>query len=192
MSSVAEIEKAVAELPPEEFAAFRAWFERLDSERFDQRIAQDAASGRLDFLANEAALRGRCHGRNLVDVVLSKQIGDEVTLLLSIRLSDRLSERRAADFYLGRTQDKDYRAQARIDGLSDSPLTGYVRMPALRRNVIGTVVSELAFFVTKMPSSVFENRRLGYLVTLDLERVESIPDDITALLGGLQPSPVGA
>jgi hypothetical protein len=54
MTKVAEIEEAVAQLPPEELAAFRSWFERLDAERFDRRIEGDALGGRLDRLAEEA------------------------------------------------------------------------------------------------------------------------------------------
>jgi len=52
--TVQDIENAVAQLPPEELAAFRACFEAFDAARFDERIARDAASGRLDQLADEA------------------------------------------------------------------------------------------------------------------------------------------
>jgi hypothetical protein len=52
--TIEEIEKAVAELPPEDLAKFRAWFERFEAERFDSRIARDAASGRLDGMAEDA------------------------------------------------------------------------------------------------------------------------------------------
>jgi hypothetical protein len=52
--TVQDLEKAVAQLPPEELAAFRAWFEAFDAVRFDERIALDASSGRLDRLADEA------------------------------------------------------------------------------------------------------------------------------------------
>ena len=54
MTTVQDIEKAVARLPPEELAAFRAWFEAFDAARFDERIARDAAEGRLDRFADEA------------------------------------------------------------------------------------------------------------------------------------------
>ena len=54
MITVEDIEKAVAELPPKELAAFRAWFEAFDAARFDEKIERDAASGRLDRLAEEA------------------------------------------------------------------------------------------------------------------------------------------
>ena len=54
MTSVDEIEQAVERLAPAEFAAFRIWFERFEADRFDARISADAASGRLDLLADEA------------------------------------------------------------------------------------------------------------------------------------------
>jgi hypothetical protein len=52
--TVEDIEKAVAKLPPEELAAFRAWFEAFDAAQFDEKIERDAANGRLDQLADEA------------------------------------------------------------------------------------------------------------------------------------------
>jgi len=52
--TIEDIEKAVAKLPPEQFAQFRAWFEALDAARFDQKIERDAKDGKLDRLADEA------------------------------------------------------------------------------------------------------------------------------------------
>jgi hypothetical protein len=63
MTTVQDIEKAVAQLPPEELAVFRAWFEAFDAARFDERITRDAASGRLDRLAEEA-LKEHREGRS--------------------------------------------------------------------------------------------------------------------------------
>jgi hypothetical protein len=54
MTNVAEIEEAVSRLPPEDLAMFRAWFDAFEAERFDLRIGEDAASGKLDRLAEEA------------------------------------------------------------------------------------------------------------------------------------------
>ena len=54
MTAVEDIEKAIAELPPDQFARLRAWFEEFEAVRFDQRIEQDAKAGRLDRLADEA------------------------------------------------------------------------------------------------------------------------------------------
>jgi hypothetical protein len=54
MSTLEDIEKAVTELPADEFAKFRVWFEEFEAARFDQRIEQDANAGRLDGLAEQA------------------------------------------------------------------------------------------------------------------------------------------
>jgi hypothetical protein len=53
--TIEDIEKAVAKLPPDQFAQFRAWFEELDATRFDQKIERDAKAGKLDRLADQAA-----------------------------------------------------------------------------------------------------------------------------------------
>lgn len=62
MSIVEDLEKAIAQLPPDELAAFRLWFEAFDAAAFDSKIAQDASSGKLDDLAEQALIAHR-HGR---------------------------------------------------------------------------------------------------------------------------------
>lgn len=54
MSRIDDIEKAVAELPPEELAKFRAWFEEFDAALFDDKVARDAEAGKLDDLMKTA------------------------------------------------------------------------------------------------------------------------------------------
>ena len=54
MVTVEDIEKAVANLTPDEFAKFRDWFEAFDAARFDEKIERDAKSGKLDRLAEQA------------------------------------------------------------------------------------------------------------------------------------------
>jgi hypothetical protein len=54
MRTVEDIEKALSELPPDQPAEFRAWFETFDAARFDERIERDAKVGRLDGLAEQA------------------------------------------------------------------------------------------------------------------------------------------
>lgn len=49
-----DLEKAVANLPPDQFAKFRDWFEAFDAARFDQKIERDAKAGKLDRLAEQA------------------------------------------------------------------------------------------------------------------------------------------
>ncbi|MGX7744346.1 hypothetical protein [Rhodopseudomonas parapalustris] len=60
--SVEDIEKAVEQLPADQFARFRAWFVAFDAARFDERIARDAAGGRLDDLAADAIAEHRRGG----------------------------------------------------------------------------------------------------------------------------------
>ena len=52
--TIEDIEKAVAKLPPEQLAEFRAWFERFDAVRFDQKIERDIQAGKLDRLGDQA------------------------------------------------------------------------------------------------------------------------------------------
>ncbi|MEW4567016.1 hypothetical protein AB1L88_04035 [Tautonia sp. JC769] len=63
MSTVEEIERAVANLPPEQLAAFRSWFVAFDAEAWDREFEEDVHAGRLDELADEALRdldEGRC------------------------------------------------------------------------------------------------------------------------------------
>jgi hypothetical protein len=59
MTKIEDIEKAVSQLAPDEFAQFRAWFEELDAKRFDEKIERDAKSGKLDRLAEKALAEHR-------------------------------------------------------------------------------------------------------------------------------------
>jgi hypothetical protein len=52
--TIENIAKAVEALPPDQFAKFRAWFEELDAKRFDEKIARDADTGKLDRLTEVA------------------------------------------------------------------------------------------------------------------------------------------
>jgi hypothetical protein len=52
--TVEDIERAIAKLPPDELAQFRAWFEEFDAACFDQKIERDAKAGKLDRLADQA------------------------------------------------------------------------------------------------------------------------------------------
>jgi hypothetical protein len=63
VSTVQEIKEAVRQLPPEDLAAFRAWFAEFDAELWDRQFEEDVAAGRLDQLAEEAlrdVREGRC------------------------------------------------------------------------------------------------------------------------------------
>ncbi len=52
--TIEDLEKAVAKLPPDQFAKFRAWFDEFDAARFDQQIEGDAGAGKLDGMADQA------------------------------------------------------------------------------------------------------------------------------------------
>jgi hypothetical protein len=54
MTKLEDIEKAVTELPADQLAKFRTWFEEFEAARFDQKIERDAKAGRLDRLAEQA------------------------------------------------------------------------------------------------------------------------------------------
>jgi hypothetical protein len=54
MTTLEDIEKAVTELPADQLAKFRTWFEEFEAARFDERIERDARAGRLDELAEQA------------------------------------------------------------------------------------------------------------------------------------------
>jgi hypothetical protein len=63
MTTVEDIEKAVAKLTPEQLAKFRAWFDEFQARLFDEQIERDAKGGKLDKLADEA-LRAHREGRS--------------------------------------------------------------------------------------------------------------------------------
>jgi hypothetical protein len=54
MTTIEKLEREVQKLSREELAAFREWFRRYDSDEWDRQIEQDARSGKLDSLAEEA------------------------------------------------------------------------------------------------------------------------------------------
>jgi len=51
MTRLEDIEKAVAELPADQLARFRAWFEEFEAARFDQKSERDADAGKRDHRA---------------------------------------------------------------------------------------------------------------------------------------------
>jgi hypothetical protein len=59
MSRVEEIEEAIDRLGPEEFQRFARWFHEREQQRWDGQLDRDSASGKLDFLFEEAVYR-RC------------------------------------------------------------------------------------------------------------------------------------
>jgi hypothetical protein len=53
--AIEDLEKAVAKLPPDQFAQFRDWFDSFDARRFDEKIEHDAKAGKLDRLGDQAS-----------------------------------------------------------------------------------------------------------------------------------------
>ncbi len=62
MTTVQEIEEAVAHLPDQDLGKFRSWFDGFDAKAWDRQLERDAQSGKLDGLADQA-LRDLADGR---------------------------------------------------------------------------------------------------------------------------------
>ncbi len=54
MAAIQDIERVISNLPPDELAQFRAWFEEFDAAAWDKQFEEDARSGKLDDIAGEA------------------------------------------------------------------------------------------------------------------------------------------
>ena len=54
MDRVEEIEAAIANLPAEEYRRLAEWFLGREQSRWNEQLDRDSASGRLDFLFQEA------------------------------------------------------------------------------------------------------------------------------------------
>lgn len=54
MNRVEEIETAIEALPPEEYARLAQWFLDREQSRWDEQMDRDGATGKLDFLIEEA------------------------------------------------------------------------------------------------------------------------------------------
>jgi len=52
--SLSDIEKAVEQLPPEDFARFTSWLGDLASERWDRQFEADVKAGKIDALGRRA------------------------------------------------------------------------------------------------------------------------------------------
>jgi len=54
MSRIDDLKAEIERLPSEEFTELLRWLSEKDWERWDQQIATDSQTGRLDFLIQEA------------------------------------------------------------------------------------------------------------------------------------------
>ena len=52
--TVTEIEKAIAQLSPQDYSRLREWFEEFDAQEWDEQIERDAKAGKLDKIAEQA------------------------------------------------------------------------------------------------------------------------------------------
>ncbi|MCI0746206.1 MAG: hypothetical protein L0Y58_12440 [Verrucomicrobia subdivision 3 bacterium] len=57
MSAVEKVEQSIRQLTPSELSEFSRWFEEYLAEKWDRRIAEDAAAGKLDGLAEKAIMQ---------------------------------------------------------------------------------------------------------------------------------------
>jgi hypothetical protein len=53
-ANVQKIEQAVSNLPSQELALFRRWFQDFDAQTWDAQFEQDVKAGKLDKLAERA------------------------------------------------------------------------------------------------------------------------------------------
>lgn len=59
MTTLREIQSEIVSLGPSDYKALRRWFAERDSEAWDRELEEDAKSGGLDFLAEEARIAAR-------------------------------------------------------------------------------------------------------------------------------------
>lgn len=54
MTTIAEIQQAILNLPKAEYEHSKYWFQELEWEEWDREIEADSRDGKLDFLITEA------------------------------------------------------------------------------------------------------------------------------------------
>ena len=54
MTQLEHIQTEISSLPKQDFVKLRDWIETMEWEEWDRQIAEDSASGKLDFLKREA------------------------------------------------------------------------------------------------------------------------------------------
>ncbi|MDP2862979.1 MAG: hypothetical protein Q8N95_09330 [Desulfobacterales bacterium] len=54
MTTVQEIEKAITQLPKDDFPVLREWFDKFEANMWDEQFKEDVQSGKLEKFANEA------------------------------------------------------------------------------------------------------------------------------------------
>ena len=64
MSRVEQIAREIEQLSPHEFSEIARWVLEQDQKRWDDQMDRDAASGKLDFLREEARAEGNGFPKN--------------------------------------------------------------------------------------------------------------------------------
>lgn len=54
MNKLSEIERAIEQLPPEEYSMLKAWFEEREAKRVDEWLEREVLAGKFDDLARQA------------------------------------------------------------------------------------------------------------------------------------------
>ena len=54
MSDLSKLEECIQQLSPADLKRFRAWFAEFEARAWDEQIAADAETGKLDTLISEA------------------------------------------------------------------------------------------------------------------------------------------
>ena len=54
MDNLTQVEKSISGFTDEELTIFREWFFKFDSQKWDEKLAGDIESGKLDDMANDA------------------------------------------------------------------------------------------------------------------------------------------
>jgi hypothetical protein len=73
VSSVAEIEEAIAKLPPREFVQLERWFNAERNRKWDRQIEEDAESGKLRKLYDRLESENKGHPNIPLDEVLDNE-----------------------------------------------------------------------------------------------------------------------
>lgn len=63
MTTVKEIEMAIAELPADKFSVLKAWVDEFDAALWDKKLEVDIKAGKLDAMAGKALInlkKGQC------------------------------------------------------------------------------------------------------------------------------------
>ena len=74
MTTIKEIEKAIAQLPPQKFSILRSWIDRFETARWDKQLVRDVKTGKLESVARkvrESYKKGKCKElRGILQILL--------------------------------------------------------------------------------------------------------------------------